>query len=258
LDVVLAALGLQPDQAPEPGETPDFMVSLSGQQIGVEITMYSSGDVVVGGHGRRQVESECDKLKLASEAYCAARPELRDINVNLIFSGAVPPQRQHSDFMEEIAAFIRANRRELKTDDTEYWPPSFSAPLMSTYLQALYLRVDPFAHWNSNMTAGFVATATTSTIPSAVTAKSTKKFRPADELWLAIQCSPRISETLLPIDSSDFSGVGSLEHGRFSRVFVLTFLGVFQWKRNEGWRKLTGERDQQFSNASTSSRPAEN
>jgi hypothetical protein len=138
--------------------------------------MYSSGDVVVGDHRRRQVESEWDKLKLASEAFCAARPELRDINVNLISSGAVPPQRQHGDFMEEIAAFIRANRQELKTDDTEYWPPSFSAPLMSTYLQALYRRVDPFAHWNSNLTAGFVATATTSTIPGTVTDKSRRKF----------------------------------------------------------------------------------
>jgi len=103
-----------------------------------------------------------------------------------------------------------------------------------------------------------VATATTSTIPGTVTDKSRRKYRPADELWLAIQCSPRISETLLPIDASDFSGVGSLDHGRFSRVFVLTFLGVFQWKRGEGWRKLTGEPDQQFSNALISSSPAEN
>jgi hypothetical protein len=36
-------------------------------------------------------------------------------------------------------------------------------------------------------------------------------------------------------------------------VFVLTFLGVFQWKRDEGWRKLSGEPDQQFSNALNSS-----
>jgi hypothetical protein len=82
LDMLLASLGLRLDQEPEASETPDFMVSLSGQRIGVEITMYSSGDTVDGGRGRRQVESEWEKLRLASEAFRAARPELRDINVN--------------------------------------------------------------------------------------------------------------------------------------------------------------------------------
>lgn len=53
LDAVLAAVGLRPDQEPVPREAPDFTLSVSGRKIGVEITMYRSGD----GSGRRQVES---------------------------------------------------------------------------------------------------------------------------------------------------------------------------------------------------------
>jgi hypothetical protein len=105
LDVLLASLGLTPRQEPEAGEAPDFMVSLSGRRIGVEITIYSSADVVDGGYARRQVESEWDKLRLASQSFCTTHPDLRDINVNLIFAGPVPPQRQHADFLEEIAVF---------------------------------------------------------------------------------------------------------------------------------------------------------
>ena len=39
-------------------------------------------------------------------------------------------------------------------------------------------------------------------------------------------------------------GSWPLDGFRFSRVFVLTFLGVFQWKVGEGWRKLAGEPEQ--------------
>lgn len=250
LDVLLASLGLRPDQEPEAGETPDFMVSLAGRLIGVEITMYSSTDTVDGGHRRRQVESEWDKLQAAAKAFCSTRPELRDINVGLMFSGPVPPRRQHADFIKEVTDFIAAHRHELRSDEVEYWPPTLSTLLMVEYLQVLYLRVDQHAVWHSNLTAGFVATPATSTVADIVAGKSTKNFRPANELWLAIQCSTRISETLLPI-GDDFDMFPALDGFRFSRVFVMTYLGAYQWKAGEGWSKLIGEPDRQFSKAAS-------
>jgi hypothetical protein len=247
LDVVLAALGLRPDEEPESGETPDFIMSLAGRRIGVETTMYSSSDTLDGGHRRRQVESEWDKLQAAAQAFCSARPELHDINVGLMFSGSVPPRRLHADFIKEVAEFIAAHLHELRSEDVDYWPPTISTPLMVEYLQVLYLRVDRYAVWYSNLAAGFVATPTTSTVADIVALKSTKTFRQTDELWLAIQCSTRISETLLPIGPDDFDMVPTLDGFRFSRVFVLTYLSVYQWKAGGRWRKLTGEPDEQFS-----------
>jgi hypothetical protein len=101
-----------------------------------------------------------------------------------------------------------------------------------------------YAVWHSNLTAGFVATPANSTVADIVAEKSAKNFRPANELWLAIQCSTRISETLLPIEANDFDMVPPLDGFRFSRVFVLTYLGVYQWRAGEGWRKLAGEPEQ--------------
>jgi hypothetical protein len=57
LDRILAALALTPDSEPEVGEAPDFIIQLRGQSIGVEITLYSSGEIIDGTVNRRAGES---------------------------------------------------------------------------------------------------------------------------------------------------------------------------------------------------------
>jgi hypothetical protein len=102
----------------------------------------------------------------------------------LFFSGSVPPQRQHTDFMNEIAAFIRVHRHKLTTQDTDYDPRHFSTPLLSAHLQALYLRTCPYAEWKTNPDAGFVATATTSLIPDICRPQIGKDITPVT--WLRV------------------------------------------------------------------------
>ncbi|MGA8649983.1 MAG: hypothetical protein WB677_05065, partial [Xanthobacteraceae bacterium] len=94
----------------------------------------------------------------------------------------------------------------------------------------------------TGLDAGFVATATTSLIPDIVTRKTVKQFRPTDELWIAIHCTTKISGTLLAIDLSGFDPLSAaLTASKFDRAFVLTIIGSHQWKRGEGWRKVTGK-----------------
>ncbi len=70
-----------------------------------------------------------------------------------------------------------------------------------------------------------------------------RRFRPTDDLWLAIQCGTRISEMMLDIEGvKDFQSVPSLELCAFSRVFVVAYTGAYEWRRGAGWRRLTGER----------------
>src|SRR5260370_4856578 len=96
---------------------------------------------------------------------------------------------------------------------------------MRVYLRSLYLRVDEYAEWHSNIAGGYVARPD-GTIAAIAAEKSTKRFRPADELWLVIQCGTRISEMMLDIlGVEDFSSVPSLDPFTFSRVFVLAFTG---------------------------------
>ena len=241
LDAVLAALGLRPDQEPDAGEAPDYMLLLSGRTIGVEITMYRSHDTVEDGTGRRQVENEWELLKVAADRFRNENPEFRDINVGLMFTASVPPRRQHAEFIAEIATFMRDHASELSSRELTFWAASFTAPLMRRFLRTLYLRRDQFAEWHSNLVAGYVARPD-QTIAAIVAEKSGKRFRPADELWLAIQCGTRISEMMLDIMGvEDFGSVPSLEPYVFSRVFVLAFTGAYEWQRGVGWRKLTGE-----------------
>ena len=153
----------------------------------------------------------------------------------------MPPKRQHTAFLEEIAVFVRGYAGKLNEHDLECWSPSFSSPLMRTYLRTLYLRKDRFAEWYTNLTGGYVARPD-QTIAEIVAEKSAKQFRPVDELWLAIQCSTRISEMMLALTGvEDFDSVPSLEPYAFSRVFVFTFTGAYEWRKGEGWRKMTGD-----------------
>jgi hypothetical protein len=243
LDLILARLGVRPDEEPKLGETPDFLVKIGERQIGLEITSYDSGEMI-GSYGRHQVESEGDKFELASKAFRAARPDLASVDATLHFYGSVPPQRQHGDFLHEIGAFIGTHRHELTAKEIDYDVRYFSTPLMRTYLQVLYLRFCPYAEWRTNLDVGFVATAKTSLIPDIVSRKSAKQFRPVDELWIAIRCIGNISSTLLPLNFSDLESLSaSLAAFRFERVFLETTFGLFQWKRGDGWQVLTGELD---------------
>src|SRR6266436_7984876 len=108
LDGVIAALGLRLVVEPQVGETPDFLLRVGGQLIGVEITMYRSGATVEGGSTqRRPVESEWERLKAAADVFRAQHAALSDVSTGLMFKGMVPPRRQHAAFLDEIAAFVR-------------------------------------------------------------------------------------------------------------------------------------------------------
>src|SRR6516165_7307319 len=113
LDGVIAALGLRLDNEPQLGETPDLLLCTGGRLIGVEITMYRSGAMVEDGTERRPVESESERLKLAADSFRAQHADLHDVNTGLMFSGMVPPHRQHAAFLDDIAAFVRGRAGDL-------------------------------------------------------------------------------------------------------------------------------------------------
>ena len=241
LDAVLEALSVCPEQAPAEGETPDFMVLLSGRTIGVEITMYRSGGTVEDGTDRRKVESEWEQLKAAADCFRNENPEFREINVGLTFTASVPPRKQHGEFIAEITSFAHDHVGALSSQDLTFWPSAFAAPLMRKFLRTLSMRKDRFAEWHSNLVAGYVARPD-QTIADIVAEKSGKRFRSADELWLVIQCGTRISEMMLDLMGvEDFGSVPSLKPYVFSRVFVLAWTGAFEWQRGAGWRQLTGQ-----------------
>jgi hypothetical protein len=238
LDALLSALGTVPTKV-EPGETPDFMLSLGESSIGVEMTTFQSNAPMDGKLGRRQVESEWERLKSAIEKFRGTRVELRDLNVGLMFKGAGPPRADHQAFMEEVAVFALAQAAELTDQDIDFWPPAFTSPLMIKFLQTVYLRRCQYACWYSSIAAGWVGLPD-STLTQIIREKAGRPFRLADETWLAVQSTTRISELLVPLNgAADFEEIpgltSALKASPFARVFVFGPGGLFQWSQATGW-----------------------
>ena len=238
LDSMLKALGVRPESI-EDGEKPDFMLSIAGHFIGVELTTFQSNIAMDGKLGLRQVEAEWEAFEKAIPEFRAARPELKEINVGLMFKGAGPPRVEHQVFMEEVGIFGLSQKTKLTEIDVAFWPSSFSSPLMTKYLRTVFMRRSNHALWYSNISAGSIGLPDT-VLTDIVQQKAGLSYRAADELWLAIQSTPRISELLIPLNGvADFESIpglaGQLAASPFSRVFVFGPGGLFQWSKATGW-----------------------
>jgi hypothetical protein len=244
LDHLLWALDLRPDQEPVAGEKPDFIVLASGRTIGVEITAFQSGTMTDDGVDLRKVEGEWQRFEDASVAFRQTCPYLHNLDVGLFFKGSLPPRRDYSAFMEEIAKFVLDRSAALGSEGRDFWSRDFASPLMIQYLRTLHLKRGKYPVWFSNVSGGGWIGAPDGALTIIVAKKTGKQYRATDELWLAIQCNPRTSEMMMPLEgAADFNHVAGLEDAlrasSFSKVFVLTYGGgIFAWSEAQGWRKL--------------------
>jgi hypothetical protein len=229
---LISAIGVQAESDPIAGEAPDFMIQISGQLVGVEVTMYQSRGIVAGIQ-RRAVEREWEELEESSQAFRDTYSELAGISILFRFGGIVPPKRERAGFFHEILDFIRKNRRKIGNEWADFWQHEFTSPLMIKYLKIIVLIRSEGSGWDSNITAGFIDRPA-DTIARIVKEKSSRKYRLADELWLVIQCSHRPSEMVLPTGGiSEFDACSELRRNLtaspFSKVYAFTAMGLFRW-----------------------------
>jgi len=243
LDELLSLLNISRDGIEiEEGELPDFMLVVSGRTIGIEVTMYQSGTTVGGQFGQRQVEGEWEYLQQASREFRAARADISNVSVGLMFNDVAPARKGHRVFMEEIAAFIRSHADTITSDFTAFWSHQFTLPLMRKYLRTLYLRKCDFAEWYTNITAGWVARPPNSALADIVSEKAAKTYRHSDELWLIVQCSNHISEIVLPLGCTVDLNTIPVQRRTFSRVYFFSTRGSFEWEQSSGWKALGPEK----------------
>ena len=240
LNALLSVLDIWPNEINE-GEQPDFMLTVSGRTVGVEVRMYQSGTTAGAGFGQHQVESEWESLRVTSREFRAAQADTSNVSVGLMFHDVVPAGKEHQAFMQEIAGFIRSRANTITADSTAFWPHEFTSPLMTKYLCTLHLRTCEFSEWYTNITAGWVAKPD-STLANIVSEKAAKTYRPSDELWLLVQCSHRISETVLPFGGVTDLNAVPLQSGPFSKIYLLSLYGAFEWELSSGWKTLGPER----------------
>jgi hypothetical protein len=234
---LMAAIGVQLESCPMEGEVPDFMIQISDRTVGIEVTMYQSKRTVAGIQ-KRVVEAEWEELERSSQTFQNENSELAGIYILFRFKDGVPSRRERADFFCEILEFVRSNGCRIGDEWADFWCYELTSPLMIKYLKAIVLRRGERSEWDSNITAGFIDRPA-DTISRIVAEKSTRNYRPADELWLVIQRSHRPSEMVLPI-----SGVSELDASLdlqrnltaspFSKVYAFTAMGLFLWDRNGG------------------------
>jgi len=251
--VILRAIqhcsGINQDCCLEEGENPDFMLQIEGRTVGVEVTMFRSGRTVAGfgrrALSRRSVESEWERLEAASKEFRSHNTQVQNVYILFRFRGLVPQQREYQSFFQEILQFICSRPGSVTENFTSFGATDFMSPmspLMSKYLKpsnGLTLRKSEEGEWDSNLTAGIVDGFPAQTISKIVVNKAAKIYRKADELWLVIGQSGRPSEMVLPIRGSDELGESlelreSLVLSPFSRVYVLTAMGLIWWSRDKG------------------------
>ena len=81
LDRFFANLGLPPDVTPECCEKPDFIVTINGKRIGLEVTEFFFSDVVPGDRHKFQILRE-EAIEKAWQLFCAnGGPALRVVPV---------------------------------------------------------------------------------------------------------------------------------------------------------------------------------
>jgi hypothetical protein len=234
---LMAAIGIQLESCPMEGEVPDFMIQISGRTVGIEVTMYQSRKTVTGIQ-KRAVESEWEELERSSQDFQNENAELAGIYILFRFKDSVPPRRERAEFFCEILDFVRTNGHGIGDEWADFWWYDLTSPLMIKYLKAIVLRRGERSAWDSNITAGFIDRPA-DTISRIVAEKSTKNYRPADELWLVIQRSHRPSEMVLPISgvselNASLDLQSNLTASPFSKVYAFTAMGLFLWDRNGG------------------------
>lgn len=243
LRALLSILEVPPDTPCQEGEAPDFMVQINSQAIGIEMTRYQSGQVVgAAGIERRSVEAEWEKFIRFSKRFCEEQSELKDVSIIFRFKDVVPPARERQLFLTEIFNFVRLHRDAVGFQYAIFSVHQFTSQLMLKYLTDICLCSSETAHLDSNLMAGKLSPFGDN-LAQIVEKKSALHYRPASELWLVIQCSGLITETVLPINgASEFNRSINLQTklraGRFSKAYISTAMGWFCWERPTEWRRM--------------------
>lgn len=231
---LICAIGIRLESWPVDGEAPDAIFRMSGRTIGVEVTMYQSG-ATVAGLPKRAIEAEWEEFEKSCQLFQREHSELTCVYILFRFKEEIPHRPERDTFFREVLEFVRSVGHRIGNEYVDFWRDEITSPLMKKHLKDIVLRRCERGEWDSNTTVGFIGGAA-ETISRIVAKKSSKRYRPADDLWLVIQCSHRPSEMILATGgvtelnaSSDLHE--SLAASPFSRVYAFTAMGLLQWDR---------------------------
>jgi hypothetical protein len=246
LENFLKLLGETNTQIDE-GESPDFIVTLRGKRIGIEVTEFHSDLKGAGGKPRRVIEETWDLLQKNLKKAVEKHPELKGTHGFLMFKDLiVPPKSVHKKFIDEVIQLsidmICTNSEEIRADKRKF-------PFFNQYLEKFRLKRINFPHhisWDWNQNASSIGL-TEHEFINAIQSKMKKAHRyrrkRIEELWLLIISGYRLSQAMPPPEFlgnqlNDFYQLNDLlKTSGYNRVYLYQYMfdAIYKWP---GWIKL--------------------
>ena len=217
-------------------ERPDFVVTLRGSRIGIEVTMFHSNAKDAAGRTRRATEEDCNKLQKDLMREVEKHSALSGVYGFLRFKNLeVPSARERSAFIQEVIdlslAQCPSEEEEKIISLTDH---ATECPLAARYLEDIRLvNVGTHAMWAHNLIVAFAGPS-----EDELAAVVQNKVRQAEgydttgleELWLLIVSGELLSQATRRIFVEELNECGELNGPLTRSAFNKTFF--FQYMRD--------------------------
>ena len=240
LDPFVHLLGLKPSRI-VPHDPPDFMLTVCGREIAVELTeFYSEADDVpdIG------LVRAWQRLRQAIGEERNRHTELHDVDARIVFRDQrLPPSRDHGRFAEALVHFVLAQMPGYKGQERVYARDTLATvPMLGNYLEQLEIEhAGCYCTWDLPPQC-FSSGVTEDELVRILERKRYASKAGAEELWLVIaagvhpcQCMGLPQAGILNDYTRCNAALADSPHDKVY-LFEIMFDRVMCWQRSTGWQ----------------------
>jgi len=240
LEFYLKLVGLAGDI--QARERPDFVVIAGAESIGVEITEYHQPRYPGSVFPRKVVEAEWERLRAAVVEYRKATSALDELSVLLSFVElAIPPSRQHLEFIEAVHAEIEGVRADLSERRTSIRIGAKHPPILRQYLSRIEVRmVGCYMEWDWNHMVAGVGTSDDELVGILQPKLGLKRPAGVNELHLVMAGDGPSGASYIGFLSREWLNTwdnlnSALDQSDYDFVAILNYEEGCRWQRSRGW-----------------------
>ncbi len=242
LDHFFLTLGVRCDDIQRGDNPPDFIVTIKGEKISIEMTDFYSSESGPSGHTHREVTVEFEKLRDKIDLRIKEESLLKNLHIFLWFNKLLLPSSKKQDqFIKEICLFARLFFNKINSNLHFTIFDNFDGyPLLKEYLMEVRLRIG-MRRTDWNYSSGFVdKNRDTHDLITSIEKKITNP--PEKKLyWLLIVTGPSVSQMFGPheveVAQSCIKLNELLRSGPFDKIYVHQFgFGHILEGTSDGWK----------------------
>jgi hypothetical protein len=218
------------DGAIEEAERPDFLLTVQGVRIGVEVTDYHTVC------NRREVEEHWRILR-QWPMLLVDFPKYRSVGLHFR-ALRLPSRREVHDFVREVISLTT----EPIVGATDIVIEPARSPVLAKYVSRMEVAPSkvPYLAWHWNHDTAWIGV-TEEELMAIVAAKARSTTVPAASYWLMITGGATLSRVMAFIDHEWLEAMPlltrQLEDGPFDRL-VLLQSPIIEWRRDTGWQTV--------------------